>query len=263
MDMNLRLAERITPVAVIPPQIVDDNVVSTGWVKIAALATLGNPNRLLALILTGAVNATVDAILQTSKSSNGSSPTTVKAITQIANNVPNQTITMDCRLEELGDGYHYVNLAITVGAGAVTAGVNAVQALDVVDSTGVGTFTLTTAFGTTAPITYSSTAATMVTNINAALNTLYGGAGIGPVASGATLAALILTYSGEAVAWKPQPLVVATTTVVSGSFTFTITSTTTGAPPLAGASVTAILLGGDYRYGLAQLNGAVVNQAIT
>jgi hypothetical protein len=85
-------------------------------------------------------------------------------------------------------------------AGAISA-VNAVEALPFVDSTGSGTFTLTIEGITTAAITYSSTAATLYANINTALNAVFGTSGI--VASGSTLAAIILTFSGTGYSGRP------------------------------------------------------------
>lgn len=73
------------------------------------------------------------------------------------------------------------------------SGVSPVEALPVVDSTGSGTFTLTYMGITTGAITYSSTAATLITNINSALDSAFGAGNL--VASGATLAAIIITGS--------------------------------------------------------------------
>ncbi len=93
--------------------------------------------------------------------------------------------------------------AITISADALASvsAVNAVEALPFVDSTGSGTFTLTIEGITTGAITYSATAATLVANINTALNAAFGTSAI--VASGATLAALILTFSGTGYAGRP------------------------------------------------------------
>ena len=93
--------------------------------------------------------------------------------------------------------------AITISADALASvsAVNAVEALPFVDSTGSGTFTLTIEGITTGAITYSATAATLVANINTALNAAFGTSAI--VASGASLAALILTFSGMGYAGRP------------------------------------------------------------
>lgn len=113
--------------------------------------------------------------------------------------------------------------------------INQVEAMPVVDTTGVGTFTMTIEGTTTGAITYSAIIATLITNINTALNTTFGTGAI--VASGASLAALILTFSGAG--YGGRPIVghsVATITISSGSFTIngsttvgTTTTTTAGA----------------------------------
>jgi hypothetical protein len=87
-----------------------------------------------------------------------------------------------------------------LGTGAVS-GVNAVEALPFVDTTGSGTFTLTIEGVTTGAITYSSTAATLFANINTALNATFGTSAI--VASGGSLAAIILTFSGTGYTNRP------------------------------------------------------------
>jgi hypothetical protein len=129
---------------------------------------------------------------------------------------------------------------------AEVAGVNAVQALDVVDSTGSGTFSLTIEGTTTAAITYSATAATLVSNINTALTNTYG-AGNGPVASGASLAAIILTYSGINFENRPVGLVVVNPITLTGA-TFTPSTTTAGVAPVplpfgAGVFIAGSILG--------------------
>ncbi len=114
-----------------------------------------------------------------------------------------------------------------------TSTTNQVEAIPVVDTAGVGTFTLTIEGITTAAITYSSTVATLITNINAALNTTFGSGSV--VASGASLAALILTFSGTGFAGRPITGHVASAiTLTSGTFTINSsssagTSTTTTA----------------------------------
>lgn len=87
-----------------------------------------------------------------------------------------------------------------LGTGAVSA-VNAVEAIPFVDSTGSGTFTLTIEGITTGAITYSATAATLYANMNTALNATFGTSAI--VASGASLAAQILTFSGTGYSGRP------------------------------------------------------------
>src|SRR5205085_6292004 len=92
------------------------------------------------------------------------------------------------------------------------AGVNQVNSLVTVDSTGSGTFTLTVEGTTTAAITYSATAATLVSNINGALNTALGTSQV--VASGASLAALILTSSGSF--YNGRPVGAITANILTG-----------------------------------------------
>jgi hypothetical protein len=72
-------------------------------------------------------------------------------------------------------------------------GVSPVEALPVVDTSGSGTFTLTYMGVTTGAITYSATIATLITNINTALDAAYGSGDL--VASGASLSALVITGS--------------------------------------------------------------------
>ena len=79
------------------------------------------------------------------------------------------------------------------------------ESLPVVDSGGSGTFTLTIAGQTTASITYSSTIATLLANINAALNTTFGPSVI--LASGTSLATLVFwlgPYQGDHVTVTPS-----------------------------------------------------------
>ena len=92
-------------------------------------------------------------------------------------------------------------ITITADAFASVSAVNAIYPLAIVDSTGTGTFTLTIEGITTGAITYSATIATLYGNINTALNAAFGTSAI--VASGASLAALILTFSGTGYAGRP------------------------------------------------------------
>lgn len=94
---------------------------------------------------------------------------------------------------------------------------NQVVSIPFVDSSGSGTFKITVE-GVTSAITYSATAATLVGNINTALNTALGTSAV--VASGATLAAIILTFSGNAYASRPVGPTFAN--VVAGSTGYTI-----------------------------------------
>lgn len=119
--------------------------------------------------------------------------------------------------------------AVVVGTGVVTitalatgavSAVNQINSIPMVDNTGVGTYTITVEGITTAAITYSATAATNVTNINNALNAALGTSAI--VASGASLAALILTSSGTGYAGRPVGAITVTILVNAGGTTFTI-----------------------------------------
>lgn len=95
---------------------------------------------------------------------------------------------------------------------------NAIFAIPFVDSTGSGTFTITVEGITTGAITYSSTAATLVTNINTALTAAFGSSQI--VASGSTLATIILTMSGAN--YAARPVATPTSTLLTGSTGYTI-----------------------------------------
>lgn len=135
------------------------------------------------------------------------------------------------------------------------AAVNAVYALDFVDSTGSGTFTITFNGITTAAITYSATAATLLANINTKLNLAFGTSQI--VCSGSSLAALILTCSGTSYLGQPfaaLPVV----TLLSGATGFSATPSQTtagvtasgGSIPLAAAGTAGNGTGGSKEYGL-------------
>lgn len=134
--------------------------------------------------------------------------------------------------------------AITVtatAAGAVSA-VNQINSLVTVDNTGVGTFTITVEGITTAAITYSATIATLITNINAQLNATFGTSAI--AASGASLAALILTFSGTGYSGRPVGAVTVNILVNAGGTTFTIngvgTVGTSSVSPVTTAGVVAV-----------------------
>ena len=126
--------------------------------------------------------------------------------------------------------------AVTITAldAAPVAAANQVNALLTVDSTGSGTFSLTVGGITTGAITYSSTAATLVTNINTAANTAFGTGAV--VASGASLAAIVLTFRGQFADSVVQPVY---TTLLSGATGFTINGQGTVAVPQA-APVTTV-----------------------
>lgn len=121
-------------------------------------------------------------------------------------------------------GGHYVN------AGAPTAGTNEVQTLTIGGTPTGGTFKLALDGQTTAAITWSATNATLLANINTALDALAWGASA-IVATAGTLTAgigtILLTFSGGTLAKRA----VNTMTVASNALTGT-------APTLAIAETT-------------------------
>lgn len=131
--------------------------------------------------------------------------------------------------------YSNVNLStgvITITPTAVgsVGGTNQVNSLVTVDSTGSGTFKLSVEGITTAAITYSATAATLVSNTNTQLDATFGTSAI--VASGASLAAIILTFSGTGYTHRPVGLV--TATLQTGATGFTMNgSGTVGVPSVS------------------------------
>jgi hypothetical protein len=128
-------------------------------------------------------------------------------------------------------------ITITATASGAVSAVNQIDSLPFVDSTGSGTFNVTVEGITTGAITYNSTAATLVSNINTALNATFGSSAI--VASGSTLAAIILTFSGTG--YSGRPVGTAQATVLTG---YTINgSGTVGTPStctVSTAGVTAV-----------------------
>jgi hypothetical protein len=117
-------------------------------------------------------------------------------------NIPNTVL----NVRTLPVTYSAVNtstgaITITPLYAAAVSAVNAVEAIPFVDSTGSGNFTITIEGTTTAPIAYSSTAATLVSNIYAAGNATWGSGAIVP--SGGNLAAQIITFSGTGFAGRP------------------------------------------------------------
>lgn len=105
---------------------------------------------------------------------------------------------------------------------------NAVFALPFTNSAGSGAFTVTLNSITTAGITFSGTAATLVTNLNSAFNSAYGAGAI--VASGATLAAIQLTYTGPTYGERAWPVPTAHITSGSGFTVGPATVVTAGGP---------------------------------
>lgn len=104
--------------------------------------------------------------------------------------------------------------------------VNEVFALPFVDSTGSGNFTITIEGITTGAIVYSATVATLVSHINTALDAAFGTAAI--VASGGSLAAVILTCSGNGYTGRSVGLPTATLTTGTQFTAGPATVTTTG-----------------------------------
>lgn len=133
-------------------------------------------------------------------------------------------------------------ITMTADAAAAVSAVNQINSMVTVDNTGVGTFTITVEGITTAAITYSATVATLITNINAQLNATFGTSAI--VASGASLAALVLTFSGTGYTNRPVGAVTVNILVNAGGTTFTINGVgTVGTPsvcPVTTAGVVAV-----------------------
>jgi hypothetical protein len=136
----------------------------------------------------------------------------------------------------------YSAINLTTGVVTVTAvGVNEVQTLNFANSP-AGTFTLTIVDlnglpTTTPPITYSGTAATLVSNINTAITTAIGASLV--VASGSAVTAIALTFSGTGYAGLPQTLVQVGTNELTGG-TVAVSRTTAG---VNGAFVAGSLVG--------------------
>lgn len=135
-----------------------------------------------------------------------------------------------CVFDGIGGGY--------VVTGTSVSGVEPVEALPFVDASGTGTFTLTYMGITTGAITYSSTAATLVSNINTALNSAFGSGNL--VASGSTLAAIIITgsagnYQYNAFGGHFVSTISGTGFTINGSSTSgTSTTTTAGVAAISG-----------------------------
>jgi hypothetical protein len=116
-------------------------------------------------------------------------------------------------------------------AGAPTAGTDEVQTLTIGGTPTAGTMTFTFRGRTTAPVTWTATDATLVADIDAALEALdvIGSGGI--TAADATLTSGIgtvtLTFAG-ANAKKAQPLIVCNSSLTGTAPTAVITETTPG-----------------------------------
>lgn len=117
-------------------------------------------------------------------------------------------------------------------AGAPVNGTNEVDTLTIQSGTSAGTFTLTTAGGrTTAPITWSATDATLIANIDAAVEAL-SAVGIGGVTTAAGtgssgIGTYTLTFTGKNAASDAALLSIGTNSLTGGTAP-TITTTTAG-----------------------------------
>lgn len=118
-------------------------------------------------------------------------------------------------------------------AGAPVAGTNEVQTLTIGGTPTSGTFKLAFDGYTTAAITWSATNATLLANINAALDALPNGGSSWIVATAGTLTAgigtILLTFSGGDLAHKDVALMtVANNSLAGTSPTLAIATTTPG-----------------------------------
>lgn len=132
-------------------------------------------------------------------------------------------------------------------AGAPAAGTNEVQTLTIGGTPTGGTFKLTFDGWQTAAITWSATNATLLANINAALDLLPNGAASAIVASDSSLTAgigdLLLTFSGAPLAKRAVPTMTAQSSLTGTSPTLAIAETTPGVDVTArGAAAGALLI---------------------
>lgn len=115
-------------------------------------------------------------------------------------------------------------------AGAPGAGTNEVQTLTIGGTPTGGTFKLALGTMQTGAITWSATNATLLSNINTALDAVFGTASI--VATDSTLTAgigdLLLTFSGNEYAKSAQPLMTLTNSLTGTLPTLAIAETTPG-----------------------------------
>lgn len=144
---------------------------------------------------------------------------------------------------DMTNSHVYLCTARTATGAAAGSNTNEIKTIPFVDSTGSGTFKLsytdatTGVVTTTAAITYSATAATLVSRINTALDATFGTAAI--VASGASLAAIILTFSGTGFTNRPVGLF--TATVIAASTGYTINASgTVGTPSTCAVSTAGV-----------------------
>jgi hypothetical protein len=124
------------------------------------------------------------------------------------------------------------NGRILTNAGVPGAGTNEVQTLTIGGTPTAGTFTLTFEGYTTGAITWSATNATLLANINAALDALPNVGTSGIVATAGTLTAgigtILLTCSGGNVQKKAVATMTATSSLTGTSPTLAIAETTAG-----------------------------------
>lgn len=185
-----------------------------------------------------AVNAVQTATFTDATNGTGTFTMTVEGVTTPAITYSITNATLITNINAGLNSAFGTSAIVASDGGSDVAAVNQIEAIPVVDSTGVGTFFFTIEGISTPAITYSATAATLVTNINAALNTAFGTSAI--VASGASLAALILTFSGTN--YKGRPIVGhAVSTITQAGSTFTINgSATSGTSTTTTAGVKAV-----------------------
>jgi len=134
-----------------------------------------------------------------------------------------------------------------LNAGAPVAGTNEVQTLTIGGTPTGGTFKLTFDGWTTGAITWSATNATLLANINAALDALPNGAASAIVATAGTLTAgigtIVLTFSGAPLAKRAvSTMTVANNSLTGTSPTLAIAETTPGVDVTGRGSVVGQLL---------------------
>lgn len=134
-----------------------------------------------------------------------------------------------------------------LNAGAPVGGTDEVQTLTIGGTPTAGTFKLTFDGFQTAAITWSATNATLLANINAALDLLANGAASAIVATAGTLTAgigtILLTFSGAPLAKRAVPTMTAQSSLTGTSPTLAIAETTPGVDVTArGAAAGALLI---------------------
>lgn len=121
---------------------------------------------------------------------------------------------------------------VVTSATAPVNGTNAVQTITIGGTPTGGTFTLTFAGKTTAAISWTSTDATLASNIQTALNALnnIGASGVvGSVGTGSSgIGTYLVTFSGTNTARKPQATMTVTSSLTGTSPTITVSTTTPG-----------------------------------